>query len=479
MVKPIKIKYIRFFLTPAPLWLGAIITTVLHTSFISPIHPNDYWWYLRFAQDILNNLSVPIFDNYTYTHSGEYIINHAWFSSIIFLWLKSPTLTLLLRGFLLLSTYLILYKCCRRSGVGIRMSAFFTFIALLVGSNNWVIRPQLFAYPLFALTLLYVIEWGKNYSNRIYYSPIILLFWANLHGSFPLFFMLVGSALFCPNTNRKALIYIIIISLLFSLVNPYFFDSWLYIYSVLKDSNIRDLGPEWLPPTINNGWQIKIFFINLLFFPVLTSFSILKPRSYEWLLFALFGWMAISGLRYVIWFQAILSLLSAKLMSGIPYFQRKKMVRFGKFRINHLFFWVCVIGPMFFLPPFKNAWDHDSAIYTTNTPIEAIKWLKQNPQYDGNIWSDISMSPYIIYALPERPVWGDTRTNLITEEQRKEYIKISTASSDWLELIDKYDIKLLILDVKGQAELIKALKKYEIWSLSYGDDYCKIFVKKA
>ena len=73
---------------------------------------------------------------------------------------------------------------------------------------------------------------------------------------------------------------------------------------------------EWLPP-VNTGWQMNIFFLWLLGFPLLAVLSSVRLNRLEWTWFLGFGFLALWGERYVIWFVFILIVLTAQLLSGL------------------------------------------------------------------------------------------------------------------------------------------------------------------
>ena len=58
---------------------------------------------------------------------------------------------------------------------------------------------------------------------------------------------------------------------------------------------------------VNRGWQANLFFAWLLVFVPLAALSPRKLSLLEWVIFLFFGWMALIGLRYVIWFTFILT----------------------------------------------------------------------------------------------------------------------------------------------------------------------------
>ncbi|MFQ5576393.1 MAG: hypothetical protein ACE5G8_05320, partial [Anaerolineae bacterium] len=149
----------------AVLWLGLVLFVVLALSFLLPIQPNDYWWYVRLGQQITAARAVPAVDTFSYTRLGQPVVYHSWLSAVMF-WaahrLGGSALTVLLRGSLLALFYALVWHACRLAGAGPRLAALLTFWAALTSSNNWAMRPQLFSYPLFALVLVSLGRWRRG-----------------------------------------------------------------------------------------------------------------------------------------------------------------------------------------------------------------------------------------------------------------------------------------------------------------------------
>ena len=60
---------------------------------------------------------------------------------------------------------------------------------------------------------------------------------------------------------------------------------------------------------------MNIFFASLLAFAPLAALSPRKLSALEWVWFLGFGWLALTGLRYVIWFLFIVTILIASLLA--------------------------------------------------------------------------------------------------------------------------------------------------------------------
>jgi len=117
-------------------------------------------------------------------------------------------------------------------------------ITALMGSNNWSIRPQVFALPFFGLSLLILLRWQNSKNRMIWLLPIITIFWVNLHGSFILLFVLLFSALLFGSGNRKYLLIVSLISLAATLVNPYGFQLWTNTAGMIGSDLIKTYSAE-------------------------------------------------------------------------------------------------------------------------------------------------------------------------------------------------------------------------------------------
>ena len=275
--------------------------------------------------------------------------------------------------------------------------------------------------------------------------------------------------------NRKTLAIALATTFFTSLLNPQGIFVWEYVLSMLSHTT-QNLGPEWTPPTTALNWQFKLFFILLLVFPIVTSLSSRKLKLTEWLWFLGFGWMALSGQRYTVWFIAVFAPINAILLAPLANRTIDKRVSLGKPVFNAILFFAFVLIPIAFLPNLRKHWlPNASPAYTQNTPIAAVKWLKLHPELPGNLWADIAMSVYLIYALPERPVWADTRTDLYPKEHWDDYISIINVRYNWEALLARDEVKLLLLDPKHQPLLIQSLKDSPNWDSPYKNDHSIIF----
>jgi hypothetical protein len=330
---------------------------------------------------------------------------------------------------------------------------------------------------LFGLALWVLWQWQQGQQRYLWLLPVGTALWVNLHGAFILGFLLVGAALL-GGGDRKRLLIALAAMLLATLLNPRFVGAWSYVFTLLTNPPSQQLSAEWSPPTVQ-GWQGTLFFAWLLLSIPLAAFSRARLSWTQWLWFLGFGWMALSGLRYVIWFLAILAPLTAQMLAAVLAQPSRRFSLRGHPIIDWPVFILLVLLPLSVLPGLRERWwSATPPVLSSTTPVEATAWLKDQPDIPGPLWSDIAFSSYLIYALPERPVWNDTRFELYPLSQWEQYVDISEAAPTWQAHLDEYGVNLLMIDPYGQTLLLQAVRDSQEWTERYGDDSAVIFIRE-
>ncbi len=462
------------------LWLGIALFPLLIIAVLLPVQPHDYWWYLRLGKDILETGSVPIVDTYSSIQAGQPLVYQHWLSAVL-LWLAYKTggipLTILLVSILIGIIYTQLRLLMREGGIGPRMAALLTIIAGLSGSNNWGVRPQLFAYPIFLAVLWLLIKWHNREEKFLWLLIPLSLAWTNLHGSFILFFVLTGIAFVFGAGGRKKLFWSALVSLAVTFINPRGYILWGSVISTFTAPGIRDFSPEWLPP-LNQGWQMNIFFAWLILLVPLAAFARKRLSIFEWILFLAFSWMALTGIRYVIWDLFIIAALTAFLMPEIPIqkFDQPQEVKIPA--INFALGTIFILLPLMLLPGLRDGWWQESPpALEPHTPIAASKWLVEHPELPGPMWNDVVFGSYLIHAVPARPVWIDTRIQVIfTAGQANDYLFVQSAQPGWDSFLKEKKVNLLFL-AKTQPAIVESVKNSSEWCEQYRDDIAFIFTR--
>ncbi len=460
------------------LWLSLALMPLIAISFLLAIQPQDYWWALRVGQDALRGGAIPLTDTISASQQNQPIIYQTWLSGVIFYivyQLGGLPLTFLLRGILLGIAYGMIWATARAVS-NPRLATVLVFILGLASGNNWAMRNQLLAYPLFALCLWILFQWQNSQNKQSLWAlPIITLLWVNIHGSFVLPLILTAAALLFGKGARKPLWIVFGFMLLATLINPFGYKVWNYFFFMLNSPSDQLFAFEWMPPR-NEGWQMNIFFAWTILFAPLAGISPRRLSAFEWILFLGFGWLAFTGMRYVIWFLFILTILTAALLS--EWARRFDKIQ-NKFPIVNLVFGISMLASsLLFLHGLREKWLGDSIrVYElSTTPVAAAAWLSQRPELPGPLWTDYAFGGYLSFNLQSRKPWMDSRFNAFPPEQWAEYTQVSRAEN-WQAMFDREGINLLMLSQTSQPKLIQAVTESKIWCEQYRDDYAVIFVR--
>jgi len=457
------------------LWLGLVLTITLAIAFLLPVTPQDYWWYLRVGGDTLMAGAVPRVDTLSTSQAGSPVVNISWGAAVLF-WLiykaGGLTLTVLARGLLVALSYSLVWLTARRLGAGRIGAALVLLLAVLASSNNWSVRPQLFAYPLFALALFILAKWQNGSKNAVYWLPLLSLLWVNLHGSFIMLILLAGAALVFGRGRRRSLALAFAGILLATLANPRGPGAWTTVYDLLT-LPAQQFSAEWHPP-VNSGWQMNIFFLWLLAFPLLAVSTPRKLDRLEWAWFLDFGFLALWGERYVIWFVFILTVLTSLELAD---WEKKYLgnPKPGSLISNLGLSLAWLLLPLALLPGLRDAWWREAPAVTENTPIAASEWLAARPDLPGPLWAEIGFASYLEFALPSRPPWIDSRFVPFPVEQWQQYKDITNATWEWPVLLTGTEANLLMVSVAEQPALLQALNNQKLWREIYRDEVAVIY----
>lgn len=462
------------------LWLSLALFILLPIAFFLSITPHDYWWYVRIGQDIMQTGSVPRVDTFSYTFAGRPIFYQPWLSAVIF-WLAhdlgGATLSFLLKGLSIGVAYGLIWFLIRAAGAETKLATLFTILLGLSSSTNWSMRPQILVYPFFAITLWVLWHWQHGKPGWMWTLPVASLLWANLHGSFILAFVLMGSAVLFGVGDRKQLGIWLGLALVATFINPRGIFVWQFVSDMLNSPSDQFYATEWRPP-VNAGWQMNIFFAWLLLFIPLAAFSRRRFSLLEWIWFLGFGWLALSGLRYVIWFMFIMAVYTGALLAGLPIPVTPKTDPVVTNPVpNFLMGVVLLLMPLMLLPGLRESWWKDAPhpYHEATTPIAATKWLMQHPDLPGPFFGEYTFSSYLTFALPSRLVWIDNRFNAYPPEHWEKYQTISSAKPPWGDLLDRDKINLLMLSLHSQPTLVEAVEDSADWCERYRDQDAVIF----
>ncbi len=464
----------------------------------------DLWWHLKAGEITLQTGLPALTDTLSYSRAGSPWINHSWLAEV--------GLALIFRaaGYLGLSalvatlaaaSMLILYQQMKGPAL---FRAFIVLLATLVAAVVWSARPQILSLLLLAVCGLLLDQYRRKGIDRLWLLPPMFVLWSNLHGGYPLGLLLIGAVtagevvdgLFEYHTDwRKRwrrirqLLLILVVCGLAVVINPNGLAMWKIPFQTIGVNVLQDAIPEWASPDFHDLVQQP--FLWMLIF-VVASFALVGRRidGADWITIVLFGASGLMARRNFGPFAMVAAPILGRYAwetwlafttahPGVAHLgalaQAGPPVAPGFRKATNLFL-VALIGFVAFVklfvvsqPQFVNAYER------TLFPVDAVNWLKKNPQA-GNLFNSYAWGGYLTWAYPEKAVFVDGRTDLFGDEIIGEWLTVTQGGDDWQAVLQKWKVGLVLLE---PDQPVTKLLAGEGWQLIYQDDTAVVFRKDS
>jgi len=516
------------------LWAKALVCLLFVCGFIAggyvagtAFHDPDTCWLLAIGQKIAEQMSLPTVDPFSYIGAeGKYVV-YQWLTELLFYqaYKAYGGLSLMLFvGMVLITAFFVIpvnfIADTRKAPIACFAVVILTFVA---SSYHILARPEIFSYLFLSLTLSLVVRHrlsmpeNQTLGNLKWQLPLIFLLWANLHTGFTSGLIGVafyGLAMIAEHFFGKSksislvfirnYIFLFFGCLLATMINPYGFGLWQYIYHLFFspfNPHIMELGP--LTPD-----RLREFtFYPFLALTCLTCFLIvrnLRPSHYPSTgLLSVFipVYVVASGFscRRLIMFAniclmyEIMFLLQARkkneqgektseAITPISYDTGINQ-RFGELLAEKAWIGILLVvsGLGVYLissrviPP-----EIPQSSSGFVMPKKAIEYLRANVP-EGKMYSDAQYGDAIIWHLAAKgvaiKVFVDTRFDMYGDELMSDYYRLRNCQKGWRKLLDKYQFDWVFLPREGS--LTDKLRQSEDWSELYSDKESFIFKRAA
>ena len=443
----------------------ALFMTLLYTK------ESDYFWHIKAGEYMITNGSILKNDVFSWFMNGNYWMSHEWaFDCLIYL-LK----ILFGNGHIFVYTF----GCI----VSLLFILFFTnkenYLKNIIFSLIWILfflifsvyvqaRPHLLSFSFLALTIYFTYDLFRNEnSKKIYFLPIVTLFWTNFHGGssnlsylFCFIFLIIGLFKFkftkieAKRISKKQIIKYLLVSLICMVViciNPHGVKMLWYPYSNIADTVMIDFISEWQPTTLaNSGHYIYFVFIVFVLFVMLFS-----KEKIKFIDLALFGVSVVLGLKSIRFWGYTYIIMSFVIFN---YISKRKPDK-GSCRM------LLILSGLFlvlFVGKINDLVNEYNKNVLSEKMISVIK--KEEPKRLYNMYD---YGGELVYN--EIPVFVDGRADLYSKYNLSDYNNISMLQGDYVQLIEKYNFDYFLVT-----------EGYPIATyLSYSDDYEVIYEEEG
>jgi hypothetical protein len=523
---------------------NVLIFSVLITVFLTyanNVDDFDFWWHLKQGQLIYETGTIPQKDHFAYTtYIPESISkigkdevtpnelpseknNQYWLTSIQRNWLSQLILYLiyLMGGFkgvgifksaIFVLTYLILYLTMLRRGAGLLSSFFILCLIAYIGIDFNYTRPQIFSFLLFPCILYTLYDFRKG-GKSIYFLPLLMLLWANLHGGFILGVLIIfvftfaellkyslhntfGMSKISPLTKGKLkkLVLLSITSGFASQINPNGYKTFLFPF--IQEKSIFATIEEYHRPMLYeyHAYWLMLFLIGI------TILILIKAKHLdltELFLSIIVIPPSLRSIRYIIFFALGTGVFLAHSMTYISKrigelnSFKKLLDRTGVPKTDLKGYFSLLLALLSLIIVIKIGTSNGVPGFDLREkryPSGAVTFIKEN-KIPGNMFNPYNWGGYLVWHLyPDYRVFMYGRTlnetaffdyNQILKTERGKDIDVPL----WKRLLDAYNVNFILTNaVSSNGNIIPLVDMLYIsndWELIYTDGKSMIFLRAA
>jgi hypothetical protein len=506
-------------------WLAIVVAfpfVVLNFSAL-PADDGDLWWTLAQGSLIWTTGALPTSEPLAYTPTPERYTYAQWLGGLIFYGtyrLGGYPLLVVLRAAIVAAVFAVLYVGCRRAGAAPGVAGICSILALALVNGGLSMRPQLLALLPFILYLeatRHPVAPGSAWGRIRTCLPLVMVYWANVHGSFLLGMGLVGIAIVgrvgqsvglgeAPFADRTAglaagsrswlpqpvskrlvdvrqdaelssLLRLLLLSALALLINPYGLELMDYLRLCAQACPgyypLGGLLTEWAPTTIDMpGGAVFFGSVAALLLVSVASVVCAGRRVFsfaELLRLLVFGNMAIRWLRAIVWWGLVVPApLAGALQRALGVSVADRPV--ARRRANTWLVGLIAMVALCSLPWWRGGpVGQDSPAVTPSPLVAAVDGLVAEPAV-GRPFHYIAWGPYLAWrGRPDTRIFVDGRYEAYEPTVFAEYASLSRGDTGWERRLDDYGVGYLLLSRGGQAGLVAAINASAAWELTFSE----------
>jgi hypothetical protein len=470
-------------MTLGRLWAFLAIALPVVASLLASLPSVDLAYHLRAGGLTLDTGLIPAADTFTFTAYGQPWLNQNWGAQVVLAAVYRAAgwaALAILRAALVGALAGLVYLTCSRYGLNRRTAAGLTLAAFVLASVALGLRPQLFGLVFFAATLLLLAE-RRERPRLLWLVPLIVVAWANTHGSFFLGPLLVGLAWLEDVHDRHSAAtrtgLVVIAAAVAPLINPFGPAVWLYATGLTTNSLVTERITEWQPTTLRTipGF---VFFASAL---LVAAFLARRGRTTSWpalLAFAVFFGIGAWAVRGIAWWAIGAAVTVAALIGAER--GRATLEPLERPRpLNTLVAAVLVVAGVVLLPtwrPFDARLGAPAGVIANAPPglTDAVAGLARP---GDNLYLPQPWGSWFEFATPEALVVLDSRVELFPSEIWDRYETVAAGRDGWDTILDEWGVTLVIATEEGTRGLLDRLAADPGWREAYSDADGRLFVR--
>jgi len=430
-------------------WAGlTCLFAVLPVFYIKHAHlaDPDIWWHMRTGEWIVQHHQIPHADAFSASTLGREWVDYSWIFDVGSYWVISHfdlVSIVWFETFMRLAVTAALFALLRSLIPGFWKAVALTGSAMLAMAWVFPPRPGAFSVLFFVLELHVLLTAQRKGDARILWIlPALFAVWANIHVEFVTGLFLLGVLCLEPLLQKfvrsapgrksgndvfhQQVWFVFFTSIAAVMLNPYGPKLLGTVFQYARDTRIYDVIIEFQAMHFRtiNDWAV-------LFLLMLGCFALGRTRPFRpvWgVLLAWAAWMSFRSLREV-WLVAILAVVVIARSQSEEHHSSQKSVRVGglmRLAVAATVVLLLKIGTAVWPVSSQRLLRQVADTY----PFGAVNYIHQN-HLQGPILNELSWGGFLIYSVPEIPVFMDGRTNVHTQDEILHAIPLWDGAPGW------------------------------------------------
>jgi hypothetical protein len=442
------------------------------------------------GQVIAQTQKIPSTEPFAYPYQNIPYVSHEWLSDLLFFGIYSLTGlagTIIVSATLLATAFYLLFRTSVER-FNLRIPLLFLFlIGAAATSIHWIARPHLFSMLMLAIWLILTDRLARGERTSLWGFPVLMVLWSNLHGEFIAGILVLLAYIsgwtwdfIFDRQNAdtfvgKKLWLALFFSTIACLFTPSGIQSWVSLLGFVNNQYMMSRMAESNPPNFQRP-EMRILLLLIAFSIFLLGINKKKIPTGQAILLAGFTVMSLISTRNAHLYGMVAAFVLAGTMQGAENARALRHVETTFKRIESqlhgFFFPILTTFILGMLVITSKSLQSDYIFKPSFFPVDAIAWLKENPQ-EGRMFNDLNWGGYIALNLwPGQSPFIDSIADGTIEAKTqglltRQYEAVVTLSG-WRDIFTRYNIKWVI--VEPQSQLAKMLQDNYRWNVLYQDD---------
>ncbi len=474
-----------------------------------PLWHTDLWGHLAYGRLIVENGRLPLSEPFLEYSVDIPLVNVAWLSQVagyVVIRLSGVAgLQLVYATLVAACAVLTVAPVCWPGRVGgdpgighPRAAVAGAAVFLAVGWQQLeIIRPQLAGLVCFTALGAVVDRPGRS-RGRTTAVVVLMVAWANLHGSFVVGWLLLAAHVVgrvfdrWQRTGRwdsvrgDGMVWLrcrhLVLGVLATLLTPRGIGLPAAVWEISRHPNLQDLV-EWQPLQFAQS-QARAMLAASILVGLLAVVSRRRRRSVDWLLLVGLGLSSLLTSRMIIWWAAVAGAVVAFHAAGVVFPRpRRTPSATSRFRPPIVGLVACglVVGTA---PATWSVFGSDDPLLarrpavSEETPIETAAWLVQHPP-SGMVFAAYEWGDFLLWQGPPKlRVLVASHAHLLPPAVWQDYMAVIRFETGWRQRLSKYDVTTMVLDRRRQTGLLKILAGEPGWRRDYRDERSEVWSRK-